>query len=177
MNTAGNKRYIETDGKIQNSFLMLLEKKQINEISVNAICKLAHIARPSFYSHYEDINDLIMKIEDEKSSYIGTILTTANPLSINDFIKYLSYVKANKNFYTAYFKCENNSHISEHMMQQYLSINQMNPTPLLKYHMLFFMAGLKAIVSDWLNKNCPESVEQMSQILMEQYSLFSFCLF
>lgn len=173
MNTTGNKRYKETEDKIQKSFLMLLENKQINEISVNDICKLAHISRPSFYSHYEDINDLILKIEYEKSSYISTILTTPNPLSINDFIKYLSYVKANKNFYTAYFKCENNSYISQHMMDQYLSINRMDNTPLLRYHMLFFMAGLKAIVYDWLNKNCPESVEQMSQVLMEQYALFN----
>ena len=172
MNTEGNKRYKETEDKIQKSFLLLLENKQINEISVNDICRLAHISRPSFYSHYDDINDLIIKIEYEKSTYIGTILTTPNPLSINDFIKYLSYVKANKNFYTAYFKCENISHISKHMMEQYISINQMNNTPLLRYHMLFFMAGLKAIVFDWLNKNCPESVEQMSQVLMEQYSLF-----
>lgn len=143
-----------------------------NKITINDICKSADISRPSFYSHYEDINNLIMKIESEKSSYIGTILTTANPLSINDFVNYLSHVKSNKNFYAAYFKCENNSHLSEYLMRQYLSLNQMNHTPILRYHIIFFMAGLKAIVSDWLNKNCPESVEQISQLLMEQYSLF-----
>ena len=172
MNTAGNKRYKETEEKIQKSFLMLLENKSINDISINDICKLAHISRPSFYSHYEDINDLIIKIEYEKSTYIGTILTTPNTLSINDFIKYVSYVKANRNFYIAYFKCENNLYISQHMMEQYLSINRINNTPALRYHMLFFMAGLKTIIFDWLNKNCPESIEQISQVLMEQYSLF-----
>lgn len=172
MNTSGNKRYIETDNKIQAAFLLLLERKHINDISINEICKSAHISRPSFYAHYEDINDLILNIESEKSSYIGELLTTNISLSIRDFEKYLCYVKTNKNFYIAYFKCENNTHISKQMMEQYISKNHINDTPLLRYRMLFFMAGLKAIISEWLNQNCHESVEQISQILMEQYILF-----
>lgn len=172
MNTLGNKRFLETDHKIREAFLSLLERKPIDGLSVNEICKAANISRPSFYSHYEDINDLILKIESEKSSYIGTLLTTASPLSLRDFICYLNYIKANKHFYTAYFKSENGSHVSEHMMQQYLSSNRIQYTPLLKYWMLFFMSGLKSVVSDWLEQNCQETVEQLAQILMEQYLLF-----
>ncbi len=172
MNITNNKRYKETEAGIQDAFLTLLERKQINDISVKDICSVARISRPSFYSHYDDINDLIIKLEYEKSYHISTILAKPNPLTNNDFINYLSYIKENKNFYIAYFKCENNLHISQHIMQQYITVNQRSITPELRYYMLFFMAGLKAVVFDWLSGNCVEPIEQISEILMEQYTLF-----
>lgn len=172
MNITGNKRYKETESKIHQSFLTLLEHKQIDEISVKDICQSAHLSRPAFYAHYEDINDLIINIEHEKSSRIADILARSNPLTIDDFINYVSYIKANKNFYIAFFQCENNLDISQSIMAQYLSVNQMSTTPVLKYHMLFFMAGLKAVVFEWLKKDCPESIGQIAQVLMGQYLLF-----
>lgn len=172
MNTTNNKRYKETEASIQEAFLTLLERKQINDISVKDICNIARISRPSFYSHYDDINDLIIKMEYEKSNHISMILVTHSPLTNNNFINYLSYIKENKNFYIAYFKCKNNIQISQHIMQQYITISQRSITPALRYHMLFFMAGLKAVVLDWINGNCVEPIEQISEILMEQYSLF-----
>lgn len=171
MNTSGNSRYKDTEAKIQNAFLSLLESKNIHDISVNAICISADISRPTFYAHYEDINDLILKIEYEKSAYISSLLTTKKLLSQEDFTNYLNYIKENKNFYIAYFRCENNIAISQSMMNQYLSANQLAPTPALTYQMLFFMAGLKSIVYHWLIRNCPESVEELSQILLTQYLL------
>ncbi len=68
MNITNNKRYKETEVSIQEAFLTLLERKQITDISVKDICNIAHISRPSFYSHYDDINDLIIKLEYEKSA-------------------------------------------------------------------------------------------------------------
>lgn len=173
MNVSGNKRYVETDERIQNAFLFLLEKKEINGITVNDICRSAQISRPSFYSHYDDINDLIHHIESKKSAYIGDILTASSPLSIHDFIKYVHYIKENKSFYLAYFKCEAASPVSNFMMEKYLSANRKSSTPSLRYQMLFFMAGLKAVLLDWLEHNCIESVEQIAHILLQQYSLFS----
>lgn len=173
MNTSGNSRYKETEVKIQTAFLSLLESKSIHSISVNAICTSAHISRPTFYTHYEDINDLILKIEYEKSSYISSLLATQKQLSEEDFTNYLNYIKENKNFYIAYFRSENNIAISQSMMNQYLEANQLNANPALTYHMLFFMSGLKSIVYHWLIRNCPESVEELSQILFTQYLLFA----
>ena len=62
MNMSGNSRYIDTEGKIQCAFMELLGKKSLNAVSVSDICTMAHISRPSFYAHYDDINDLIMHI-------------------------------------------------------------------------------------------------------------------
>lgn len=172
MNISKNSLYKETDKKIQNAFLSLLEFNDMDHICINSICTAAHISRPTFYAHYDDINDLIMKIEYEKSLYIQTLLTAPKALSQDDFIKYLIYIKENKNFYIAYFRCETSSNLSHSMMDQYLSANGKKNTPAMKYQMLFFMAGLKAVVFDWLSQNCPESIERLSKVLLNHYLLF-----
>lgn len=172
MNTVNNKRYKNTESEIQEAFMTLLKNKDINDISVKDICKIANISRTSFYSHYDDINDLIIKSEYEKSDRISELLAISNPLTVEHFINYVNYIKANKSFYIAYFKCENNLHISEAMMKRYISVNEMDNTAQLRYHMLFFMAGLKAVTLEWLNNDCPEDVGKIAQILFEQYLLF-----
>ena len=65
MNVSGNSRSAYTKQKIQQAFMDLLGKKTFDKISVSDICGLAEISRPSFYAHYDDINDLILQIEHE----------------------------------------------------------------------------------------------------------------
>lgn len=171
MNVLGNARYQETENKIQQALFTLLEKKSINKISVRDICSHASISRPSFYSHYDDINDLIYKIEIEKSSYISSLFTSSQPMTLESFVKYLSYVKENSSFYIAYFQSENNPHISRTLIDQYLSSNHLEETRSLHYNMLFFMAGIKAIVYEWLIHDAQDSVEVMAEILYQHYEL------
>ena len=93
MNKSNNKRYQITDEKIENALLTLLKDKDFNSIYVNDICKEAGIARTSFYSHYDDINDLILKIQKKYSNKIIDILLK-NKLSPKDaYTKYLAFIK------------------------------------------------------------------------------------
>ncbi|MCD8023168.1 MAG: TetR/AcrR family transcriptional regulator [Lachnospiraceae bacterium] len=62
MNKKGNQRYAETKEKIETIFSELLKKKDISEITVSEICRLAGIHRTTFYGHYEDIYDLMAKM-------------------------------------------------------------------------------------------------------------------
>jgi len=50
---------------LEDSFIKLLEKKDISQISIKEICANADINRATFYSHYSDQNDLLKKIEDK----------------------------------------------------------------------------------------------------------------
>lgn len=61
MSSRSNKRYKEPKSRMQKVLFSLLEKKPINEISVRELCFSAHISLPSFYAHYDDINDLATK--------------------------------------------------------------------------------------------------------------------
>jgi len=50
---------------IKESFIDLLEKKDISRITIKEICENADINRATFYAHYSDQYDLLRKIEDE----------------------------------------------------------------------------------------------------------------
>lgn len=171
MNKSGNLRYKETEEKIKSAFTFLLEKCDINNVSVNKLCDCAKISRTSFYSHYEDINDLMIKIEREKSAQAASILARANKLTKEDFVEYLTYIEANKSFYKAYFTL-GNSTLYPSIMNLYIKNNDLNPSSDLKYRMLFFMAGLKAVVSRWLFYGTDDQKEEIANILHREYILF-----
>lgn len=50
---------------IQNVFLELLKEKPVAKITVKEICEHAEINRSTFYKHYQDVYDLMEKLENE----------------------------------------------------------------------------------------------------------------
>ena len=48
MNTPNNKRKRNSQEKIEKTFLQLIQKKNISEISVSTICKIAKLNRSTF---------------------------------------------------------------------------------------------------------------------------------
>ena len=65
MNKENNKKRKNSQYKIQKVFMELIQTKEINEITVSDICKLANLNRSTFYSNYINIYDLADKIKEE----------------------------------------------------------------------------------------------------------------
>ena len=172
MNVSGNSRSAYTKQKIQQAFMDLLGKKPFDKISVSDICGRAEISRPSFYAHYDDINDLIMQIELEKSAYIALIFASEDTITEESFKLYLNYIQENNLFYKAYFETENNSRLSRKIIEQYLKTNGLKESYRLKFNMVFFMAGIRAVVYDWLAGGQKESAEELAGLLFEKYENF-----
>ena len=64
-----DRRVKYTKKVIKDTFLSLLEKKDISSISVKELCDIADVNRGTFYRYYEDIYDLLKKIEEELSNH------------------------------------------------------------------------------------------------------------
>lgn len=60
-----DRRIKYTKRMIKETFLSLLEKKDINKITVSEICTIADINRATFYRYYLDIYDLFDKIQED----------------------------------------------------------------------------------------------------------------
>ena len=60
-----DRRVKYTKKVIKDTFLSLLEDKDISNISVKELCDIADVNRGTFYRYYEDIYDLLKKIEEE----------------------------------------------------------------------------------------------------------------
>ena len=170
MNKPNNKRRKESQEKIEKVFLNLIHAKEINEISVTEICKLAKINRSTFYANYLDVYDLaekiVQKIENDVFMLYQEERETKN--NTNDFLKLFRHIKENQIFYKTYFKLNRDKHF---IIQQYdtnLS-KRMYEDKFIDYHIEFFMAGLNAIVKKWLNNDCKESPEEIDHILKSEY--------
>ena len=60
-----DRRVKYTKKVIQESFLDLLETKDITKVTVMELCKKADINRATFYRYYLDVFDLLEKMEEE----------------------------------------------------------------------------------------------------------------
>lgn len=58
-----DRRVKYTKKVIKDTFLSLLEKKNISNISVKELCEMADINRGTFYRYYIDIYDLLKKLK------------------------------------------------------------------------------------------------------------------
>ena len=69
MNTKNNRLIRETDEKIIRTVyqMMTQEHRPIGKITVREICERADIHRSTFYAHYQDVYDLVEKVEENMS--------------------------------------------------------------------------------------------------------------
>lgn len=71
---------------IRETFINLLEKKNINKITVSEICKEADINRATFYRYYLDVYDLYDKVRDEfVVKLMGSIKTNDNIYTVSSY--------------------------------------------------------------------------------------------
>lgn len=169
MNTTNNKRKRDSKEKIEKTFLQLIQKKNISEISVSTICKIAKLNRSTFYANYIDIYDLVEKVKTKMSEDFAEFQFSNN--SKQDSAGYLNmfkYISENQIFFKTYFKLED---ISITPITQYNTEMAKNfyDNEYIDYHIEFFRAGLNAIIKKWLKNNCKESPEEMVKIIMSEY--------
>ena len=91
-----------------------------------------------------EIKNAIMKMLSDDAT-ITELRNTAE-----DFTWVFDYVKNNAEQFRARFKTESYNITGD-------------------YKTTFFVNGLRAVISTWLDNNCADSVEQMNEIVMSEY--------
>ena len=69
-----DRRVIKTKKAIKKAFFTLLADKDVNEISVTDISRLADINRKTFYNYYTGVYQLVDELEDDIINKIQTTL-------------------------------------------------------------------------------------------------------
>ena len=169
MNTPNNKRKRDSQEKIEKTFLQLIQKKNITEISVSTICEIAKLNRSTFYANYIDVYDLVEKVKnrmaDEFAEFQISNNSEQNP---SGYLNMFKHIKENQIFFKTYFKLEDIS-ISPITQHDTVMAKKYYDNEYIDYHIEFFRAGLNAIIKKWLNNNCKESPEEMVKIITSEY--------
>ena len=169
MNIKNNKRYKISCEKIETAFLTLILNNKYENITISQICKFANINRSTFYAHYDDINDLIIKIEGKFAKSMASIFNFGLRQTHEAFIEMFTFVKENKYFYKAFLNipyatlAETNT--KSNVLSNIKENSSIKDDISLFYRASFFGAGIKELCRLWLERNCKESPEEMAQLL------------
>ena len=180
-------KYFNTALRMDEALIALLEKKDLEYITVKEICHLAGVNRSTFYLHYETIADLVNEtlemINQRFLSYFPQrqeevlgkldsrereelVLVTREYL-----LPYLRFIRDNKKVYRAAFR--NPGSMQAHA--RYGELKQRVLGPLMEqfgipvvhqpYCMAYYMEGIIAIVKEWLRQDCADEVEMIADII------------
>lgn len=179
-------RYFNTAQRMDRAFLALLAEKDFEYITVKELCQCAGVNRSTFYLHYETLGDLLNEsvertIEEfvrrfhdaDLSQKLKTCpLDELFLITPQYLLPYFSYIQENQRLFRT--MVERSSSLGLQKKYQHLFQNIFDPilarfqVPLKdrKYTMTFYIHGIVAIVMEWLENGCPESVEEIAQLVM-----------
>lgn len=84
---------------LKESFIELLNKKDLNTITIKELCSNADLNRSTFYAHYQDIYQLLDEITKDMASHIP-FAEGIKKYSIKNIEECIQYIQENKNIYS-----------------------------------------------------------------------------
>lgn len=174
---------------MDEALIKLLEEKGFEYITVKEICERAGVNRSTFYLHYETIADLLAEtMEYNNKQFLKRFSITPDqfipsihsaPLSelvlINSkYLRpYLTFIKEHKSVYRAALMnpvCMQTERqlgdISEYVLKPIMKRFQI-PEQDQPYWINFYIHGCKAIVQEWIKRNCEDSIENIERIMIQ----------
>lgn len=175
-------KYFYTAQLMNQALISLLEKKDIEFITVTEITKKAGVNRSTFYLHYENIYELLEEtIKNLNEKFINSF-NKQTPLKINspqdaflvtnDFlVPYLNFCKDNKrvlrliNQKPQLFQ-NKKSYQKMYSLIFYPAISQfVNDENERIYYLEFFTQGVAAIVHKWLELDCVTEINELINLI------------
>ncbi|MBB1124238.1 TetR/AcrR family transcriptional regulator [Limosilactobacillus albertensis] len=178
-NKVNNKRSLETQTILAKNFLELLQEKPVSQVTVTEITKRANVNRGTFYSHYQDVYDLLEKLSQ---SFITDLTATIklNERSPNLEENLEQMLKTIQRHKTVARICLNNLQADKRVSRAFISIKEVTFKIFrkenedlsdfeceLKY--TFFTQGSIALILKWLDIPNQLSVSNVVQLLMALY--------
>ena len=169
MNTPNNNKRKKSQEQIEKIFLQLIQKKNIDEISVSTICEIANLNRSTFYSNYIDIYDLAEKVKHQMADEFAEFqLSNKSEHNPDGYLTMFKYIKDNQIFFKTYFKLE--SICPDVPLEYHVDLDKKYyDNKFIDYHIEFFRAGLNAVIKKWLNNGCKETPEEINEIIISEY--------
>lgn len=175
-------KYFYTAQLMNQALIALLEKKDIEFITVTEITKKAGVNRSTFYLHYENIYELLEETIANLNKEFLSSFDAQTPLKIKSkkdaflitdeqLIPYLNFVKQNKRVLKL-IKQKPQLFQAQKTYQKmydkifYPAISQFIVEENERiYNLEFFTAGVSAIVHKWLELDCVTDIENIALII------------
>ena len=180
-------KYFNTALRMDEALIALLEKKDLEYITVKEICHQAGVNRSTFYLHYETIADLVNETleminrrfvsyfpqqEEEVLGNMGSREREELVLVTREYLlPYLHFIRDNKKVYRAAFRNPGSmqayaryGELKQHILGPILERFEI-PAAHRPYYMAYYVEGIAAIIKEWLRQDCADEVEMIADII------------
>ncbi len=179
MNMKNNQRYQDSEKRMQDALMKLMENQELKDVTVMDICKEAHINRTTFYAHYEDIYDLMARVErlirqDLYEEFQARGVGMWNVFHHDFLIHFLRHIEKNKNFYRICLRHrvkfpleEGFEQLWETVVKPHCHQHGVTDEQAMLYYLTFYQAGFTSLLRKWVEDGCLETPEELCPILLD----------
>ena len=161
---------------IKKAFTDLLKHKPIQSISIKELCENAGINRGTFYLHYQDIYDLLAKMEEDMTADFKEALKPLlneqklTPLAITTGI--FQCIKENSDLCTVTLGMYGDREFAarlisigrEKCMESYLRYFEKATPKQIEYYYAFVSAGCIGLLEKWLDEGMTTDAEEVAEM-------------
>ncbi len=176
-------KYFHTASLMDQALLLLLEKKDLEFITVKEICKKAGVNRSTFYLHYENVYELLEEaaerlhqefLQSFPRSEIRFATKEEAFLITDEFVlPYLHFVKKNKRVLKVIREKPQlfNVHAAYRTLYEtvfYPALEPFNVPEEEKVYVLeYFTQGVVAIIHKWTESDCETDPKEILRIIRQ----------
>lgn len=170
MNTPNNKRRRDSKNKIEAAFIKLLQERELEDVRITDICKLAGVNRTTFYANYIDIFDLGEAVQKRLEEEVLDLYREEmeQRKASHDFLRLFYHIRENPLFYKTYFKLNSEGRMRFIGYSIEDAVARFD-NRYIEYHIEFFRNGLNAVLRKWLQNDCRETPEEIYSIIVDEY--------
>ena len=175
-----DRRVRRTKKLLTQALTELMQRKQVQEITVRELTELADMNRGTFYLYYKDIYDMLESIEDNMFNALNEILERHEQENVVQqagtiLMDLLEFIRENQEMVRLLlsphgdmnFLHRLNDVLREKSLRAFRKVEPDAGEDLFDYQYSFIVFGTAGLIRAWVNRGCQEPAEQMARMAEE----------
>ncbi len=170
-----DRRVRKTRALLLQGLVKMMETHDIQDISVKELTEMVDINRGTFYLHYDDIYDMLHKVEDEMFREFNEIMEQESSATDNlspheTLLEFFHFLDRHRDLARVMIGPHGDltfiNRLKEQMEKRTLQVLKSAQSDAnYEYLCSFIITGCVGVVETWLKETNPQSPEEMAEIL------------
>lgn len=175
MNIKNNQRFKDIEIRMQSVMLDLMKYTEFEKITVKKLCEKAEVNRSTFYAHFEDIYDMLDKMEKTLRKELLYSFQDMDEewdiFSEQSFIPFLKHIKKHKYFYKVNLQTRKSFPLKQGYEPLWKIIETrckeagLTSEEEIMYYFINFQAGFTMTLKHWVDIDCKVDEKKIAMII------------
>ena len=172
-----DRRVRRTRAQLRQALTALLREKDLKDITVRELTDRADVNRGTFYSHYQDVYDMVRQVEQEMFEEFNRVLGAHPPSQLrrdlNPILRdVFAFVRDNSDLCMVMIERQTQSDFSarlsrlicEKCLGEWRDVYPLGGLPDMDYCLEFVVSGTVGLVQAWLKGGLVQTPEEMAAL-------------